>query len=469
MQAIGYFSGSARRNGKKRSIGDQNRAFLDFCQRSGYDIVATFADPDETSDAGFQQLLEYLRRPGKTFTIVVVDTLTALGPDLGAAALRLLELEHHGATVLLSTNGADAFQSLVDTWAERGEGTPISERVRSAMRRKAVRGEVLGRPPYGYRVGPRRRLELVPEEAVVVRYIFRLYLSENLGVRKIAGRLNDEGIPTRRGGRWSMVTVRDILRNRAYLGHYSRFGTTVTGSHPALVSPEDFRRVQDRLQSRHTPARQRTVNPFLLSGLVHCARCGNRMIGVSRRQTWLTRSGETRTATYRYYQCESRTNQSACGYNTQRAADLEARVRQALDSDDHPGPRVRIAGNIDSYALELQTQVERIEARIRRNRRQVEELVADAAHGHITIERMKAIGIDLAEEHRQLENDLHTARQRLQAHHSEAERRRHLEQQRQRLLQHWESLSFDDLQTALRDVVDRIDVDGNDVRVYRRA
>ncbi|MES4792936.1 MAG: hypothetical protein C4321_08060, partial [Chloroflexota bacterium] len=133
------------------------------------------------------------------------------------------------------------------------------------------------------------------------------------------------------------------------------------------------------------------------------------------------------------------------------------------------GPRVRIAGNIDSYALELQTQVERIEARIRRNRRQVEELVADAAHGHITIERMKAIGIDLAEEHRQLEGELQSARQRLQAHHSEAERRRHLEQQRQRLLQHWESLPFDDLQTALRDVVDRIDVDGNDVRVYRRA
>ena len=44
------------------------------------------------------------------------------------------------------------------------------------MRRKAVKGEVLGRPPYGYKVGNRRRLELIPEEAVVVRYIFRLYL-----------------------------------------------------------------------------------------------------------------------------------------------------------------------------------------------------------------------------------------------------------------------------------------------------
>ena len=57
------------------------------------------------------------------------------------------------------------------------------------MRRKAVRGEVLGRPPYGYRVGPRRKLELISEEALVVRYIFRLYLQDGLGIRRIAGQL----------------------------------------------------------------------------------------------------------------------------------------------------------------------------------------------------------------------------------------------------------------------------------------
>lgn len=469
MQAIGYFSASARRNGQKRSIGEQNRAFLEFCQRSGYEVAATFVDPDDHSSTGFEQLLEFLARPGRTFTVVAIDALSALGPDLGVAALRLLELERVGATVLLSPTGQDAFKSLVDTWADRGEGTPISERVRSAMRRKAVRGEVLGRPPYGYRVGPRRRLELVPEEAVVVRYIFRLYLGENLGIRKIAGRLNEEGIPTRRGGRWSMVTVRDILRNRAYLGHYSRFGTTVTGSHPALVSPEDFRRVQDRLQSRRAPTRERSVTPFLLSGLAYCARCGNKMIGVSRRQSWLTRAGEARSATYRYYQCESRTNQSACGYNTRRAADLENAVREALASDTHPGPRLRMAGNIDSYALELQAQVDRIEARIKRNRRQVEELVADAAHGHITVERLKAIGADLADEHRQLHAELAAARERIRAHETEAERRRFLEEQRRRAIREWESLPLEELQAALRDIIDRIEVDGDDVRVYRRV
>jgi len=371
-------------------------------------------------------------------------------------------------SVLLAHNGTDAFRELVDTWADRGDGTPVSEKVRSAMRRKAVKGEVLGRPPYGYRVGPRRRLELVPEEAVVVRYIFRLYLRR-------AGHPQDRRSAQQRkrrhspGGRWSMVTVRDILRNRAYLGHYSRFGTTVTGSHPALVSPEDFRKVQDRLQTRHGVTRTRTVQPFLLSGLVFCGRCGNKLIGVSRRQKWTTKAGEEKTAAYRYYQCESRTNQNSCGYNTQRVVELEGRLRAALREDDQPVTRLRRAGNVDSYLLDLHGQFDRVEARMKRNRRQVEELVADAAHGHITIERMKSLGGELAREHQGLAAELAAATDRLHAQQTEAERRRHLEELRERVLREWEQLAFEDLQAALREVVDRIEVDGEELRVFLRA
>jgi len=471
MRAVGYFVEGARKSGHKRSIGEQNQAFLDFCTRQGYEVAGTFLDTEDEAPGagGFPQMLHFLGRADRGFTIVVVDSLGALGPDLGQGALKLLEIEQTGVPVLLAHNGAEAFRELVETWADRGEGTPVSEKVRSAMRRKAVKGEALGRPPYGYRVGPRRRLELVPEESVVVRYIFRLYLQEGMGIRKIAGQLNSENIVTRRGGRWSMVTVRDILRNRAYLGHYSRFGTTVTGSHPALVSPEDFRKVQDRLQSRHGVTRTRTVQPFLLSGLLYCGRCGNKLIGVSRRQKWTVKSGEEKTAAYRYYQCESRTNQNSCAYNPQRVAELEGRLRSALAEDDQPVTRLRRAGNVDSYLLDLHTQLDRIENRMKRNRRQVEELVADAAHGHITLERMKSLGGDLAREHQDLEAELASARDRLHAQQTEAERRRHLEELRLRVLREWEQLSLADLQSALREVVDRIEVDDEDLRVFLRA
>ncbi len=472
MNAVGYFVEGARRNGAKRAIGDQNRAFLEFCARQGYEVAATFLDTagQELDETGFRQMLQFLHRSDLGFTVVVVDSLGALGGDLGRAAMKLLTIENTGVQVVSAHTGREAAKELVTTWADRGDGTPVSEKVRSAMRRKAVRGEVLGRPPYGYRVGARHRLELVPDESVVVRYIFRLYLQEQMGIRKIAGQLNEENVLTRRGGRWSMVSVRDLLRNRAYLGTYTRFGVKVPGSHPPLVSAEDFRRVQERLQTRTPATRARTVVPFLLSGMAYCARCGNRMIGVSRRQTWTTKDGEKHAAGYRYYQCESRTNQSACGYNTQRAAEFEARVRQLLQ-EEQPSPsiaRIRRAGNVDSYLLDVMSQVDKIEGRMKRNRRSLEELVADAAHGHITIERMKSLGAAMAEENQELESELAAARARLAAQQSEAERRKFLDESRENLIRDWDSLEFEALQAALRTVVDRIEADGPEVRLYLR-
>jgi site-specific DNA recombinase len=470
MNAVGYFVEGARRGGAKRSIGEQNRAFLDFCQKHGYEVAGTFLDTEDqaTGQAGFDQMLHFLQRPDHGFIVVVVDGLGALGKDLGHAAMKLLTIENTGVQVISVQGGGEALRELVNTWADRGEGTPVSEKVRSAMRRKAVKGEVLGRPPYGYRVGARHRLELVPEEAVVVRYIYRLYLQEGMGIRKIAGQLNEENIATRRGGRWSMVTVRDLLRNRSYLGTYTRFGVKVPDSHPALVSQDDFRRVQERLQTRHGGVRERTVVPFLLSGMVFCGRCSNKMIGVSRRQRWTTKEGEARTAAYRYYQCESRTNQNACGYNTQRAADLESKLREKL-LDEAPGvTRMRRTGNVDSYVLDVMGQVDKIEGRMRRTRRQIEELVADAAHGHISVERMRSLGGEFAREQQSLESEMSAAKTRLVAQQSEAERHRHLQELRERIARDWDSLEFSDLQLGLRELVDRIEVDGGDLKLYLR-
>ncbi len=53
--------------------------------------------------------------------------------------------------------------------------------------------------------------------------------------------------------------------------------------------------------------------------------------GSERAGSATTKSGEERSSSYRYYQCESRTNQNACGYNTQRAAELEALGRVLRD------------------------------------------------------------------------------------------------------------------------------------------
>lgn len=470
MKAVGYFREGTRRGGRNRSVGEQHQTFLEFCTTHGYEVAATFLDTtgDVAEDDGYQQMLRYLRRGDHGFMVAVVDCVGALAPDLGRAALRALTIEAAGVQLFEAEHAEEAAKQIVDQWADRGEGTPVSEKVRSAMRRKAIRGEALGRPPYGYHVGARQRLEVVSEEALVVKYIYRLYVHEGLGIRRIAGRLNQEEVKTRRGGRWSMVTVRDILKNRVYLGTYTRFGVRIPDSHQRLVAQDEFHRVQELMSQRNNSGATRTVRPYLLSGLVRCARCRNRMIGVSRRQKWTTKAGEERTGAYRYYQCESRTNQNSCGYNTQRSAELEAKVRELLTEGGSAVSTMQRAGNVDSYTLDLMSQMDRLDGQARRNQRQVEELVGDAAHGHITLERMRAVGIGLVNEHESLDGQRRERKDRLDAQASEEERQQSLADTRARIARSWDKLEFAELQQKLREVVDRIEVDGDEIRLFLR-
>src|SRR6185295_8319813 len=102
--------------------------------------------------------------------------------------------------------GGDVDAAVVAAWAGRGGSERRREQVLSGVRERALHGEVLGRAPYGYRVAD-RDLRIQPDEAEVVRDIFERCLA-GAGVRVIARALNEAGLRTRRGGAWSMVSVR---------------------------------------------------------------------------------------------------------------------------------------------------------------------------------------------------------------------------------------------------------------------
>jgi site-specific DNA recombinase len=467
MKAIGYFREPAHRSNAP-SVAAQNKAFLSFCDEHGYDVAVTFV---ETADAngrgGFRQLVDYLRRSDRGFVVVVAPSLDVIGADREEAIRRYFQLEGLGAQVAFISGPADPAAELLASWSDDASNARLGERVRQAMRRKAVRGEVLGRPPYGYKVGLRRRLELVPEEAVVVRYIFRLYLHEGMGIRLIARRLNEEGLRTRRGGNWSMVSIRDILRNRVYLGTYSRFGVRVPGSHPALVTPDDFRAVQDRLNARRNNYAQRQPSQFLLAGLVQCGHCGNKMIGVSRRQSWRRRSGSEGQASYRYYQCESRTNQSMCDYHTQRAAALEEQVRDELGRLDLDAPPPA-PGNGAPRDGEWQEKIERLRGRLRQYDRRLDEQVAAAAKGRISREQFRKLGIGTASQRLKLEDELEELERRLQEQTSAGERAYRRRRALAALLDRWDELAFAEKQSLLRELVDRVVVRDEGIELVLR-
>lgn len=328
MRALGYFRGDAPTisadGGKSRERFESE--FRDYCYVNMHQPVEIFGDMS-ASEGGeypeYERLVGYIRESGSEFLVTAPDA-THLGGDLEAAARAFLELEGMGSKVLCQDEEMpDPLQNALVALGGGGSSRTRGQKIRMSMQRRALRGKGLGRPPYGYRNGEDGALEVVREEAAVVELVFRLYTKDRMGMRLIVQHLNERGITTRRGKNWNVVSARDILKNTVYIGTYTRFGLRQPGNHEPIIPREVFREAQDIVRERRPLGRVSRSEPYLLSGIAFCEYCGNKMMGVTRRQLWRKKDGNRSRATYRYYQCQSRNNQSVCGYHTWREADLE--------------------------------------------------------------------------------------------------------------------------------------------------
>ena len=147
-------------------------------------------------------------------------------------------------------------------------------------------------------------LKKVPEEAEVVELIFDLYVNgmngEIFGAGKISNYLDSIGIKPRMSRHWSSATIRDMLKNPAYIGKvawgrekdvkFVENGKIITkrirqddymlydAVWDGIVSYEDFEKAQHIRKSHIKPAVKKAdklVNP--LSGIVYCEKCGRLM------------------------------------------------------------------------------------------------------------------------------------------------------------------------------------------------
>lgn len=384
----------------------QEEQVSSFCRLQEHSLNALFTDPadgQEVALAGLDGMFRHLHEQDGEFLVLVNDPLH-LGDTPQAAVDTLLRVDALGSRVICIAEGSpDPLLSLLNSLTTSGPGAERRQRIVQGMQARALRGEALGRPPYGYSVGRDGRLEEVPREAQVVRQIFHLYLDENMGLRALARHLNESGSLTRSGRSWSVVSLRDILRNRAYIGTYYRFGLSLPGNHPPLVSPELFRRARDLMRSRSPRRRSGDAQPFLLSGLAYCAQCGSRMIGVTRRQMWRRRDGQRMRGTYRYYQCHARANQSLCSYHTWRAADLEETVLDHMRRHMQHVPRQN---------TELESPVSRSAPQPASlttedsQRRRFTRYVKQATDGAISLRRLRALLEGLKEERSAVDMDV---------------------------------------------------------------
>ncbi|MBQ7960173.1 MAG: recombinase family protein [Clostridia bacterium] len=147
---------------------------------------------------------------------------------------------------------------------------------------------------YGYKRTPDGGLEIIPEEAEIVKQIYKLYL-DGLGVLKIAQILNEMGIESNTRDTWSAKKVRYILSNEKYIGdlllqksfrldHLTKKTVRNRGektqyyvedNHEPIIPREVFEAVQLELEKRREKHCKEVVpQKYAFTGKILCENCG---------------------------------------------------------------------------------------------------------------------------------------------------------------------------------------------------
>lgn len=212
----------------------------------------------------------------------------------------------------------------------------IRERVVDNMFHAANQGKWLTSAPYGYKL-IEKKLEVHPEQAKVVKRIFKLYLQEHMGFLTIARTLNEEGIPSPSGKEWWNRTIKLILTNPVYKGTtvWNRRSGSIEKrpekdleewviqekTHEAIIPQETWDKVQESISQKSLPSRAQS-STHLLSGLLKCPKCGS---GMS-----VSTSG-SRKNPYKAYRCSAHKNKGGCTGKQYKLDEMHTLFKKGLE------------------------------------------------------------------------------------------------------------------------------------------
>lgn len=185
----------------------------------------------------------------------------------------------------------------------------LSKDVKRGMDKKRKMGHRPNRAPMGYLNDKTKEKGykdvIIDEERFdIVRKMWDLMLTGTYTVPQVLRIVNDEwGFRTRqtkkRGGApLAMSSIYRMFNNIFYAGKINYKDEITDGSHRAMITLEEFDRVQQLLGNKGKPrAKTRT---FAFTGLVRCGDCHG-MVTAEEKTKYIKSTGETKT--YTYYHC----------------------------------------------------------------------------------------------------------------------------------------------------------------------
>jgi DNA invertase Pin-like site-specific DNA recombinase len=389
------------------SIPDQRRQLESYAQSKGWTVAAEFVEPGNSATddkrPAFQAMIDAGLEKPASFDTIIVHSFSRFFRDQFLFEFYTRKLAKNGVRLVSITQelGDDPMgimmrqiMALFDEYQSREN----AKHTLRAMKENARQGYWNGsHPPLGYRVvnadqrgeKTKRKLAIDPEQAELVRLIFKLALLGDgkvgpMGTKAIVTYLNRNGYRTRDGGRWGVSSAYSTLTRTTYIGEHrfnSRVAKTgelkdaeeqVVSEVPAIIDRETFEAVQTLMFRRGPQCKEGRISnsPLLLSGICHCGNCGGAM-------TLRTGKG----GKYRYYTCstKARTGPTGCPGLTVPVDRIDKAVVHYLENRLlDPKQLTKLMGNI----------IDRRQAWIDRRREHIADLRKRATESQAKLSRL---------------------------------------------------------------------------------
>ena len=305
MRVAAYCRVSSDSKDQLHSYAAQIRSYTEeIAQHDGWELVDVYADEGLTGTRmdkreDFNRMMRDCRK-GK-INRILVKSVSRFARNTKDCLSALRELSTLGVSVQFEKENIDTktlttelMVSVSGSLAQQ-ESISISANQKISYQRRMERGEFITcSAPYGYRIIDKKNLEIIPEEATTVQWIFDAYLNGR-SAEWIADQLTRRGIEnTNTRKPWTAYGIRYILRNEKYVGD-SLLGKTYTTltlphrkienkgegvqyfieeTHSPIISQEVFDKVQQLLSRKSASIPPRAGIPHPLSCKIVCGHCG---------------------------------------------------------------------------------------------------------------------------------------------------------------------------------------------------
>lgn len=356
----GLYRVSTNSQVENEDIPIQKAACREFATARGWDIIEEFS---EKGISGFKvptdrrEALQEIKKAAiqQCFDVLLVFMFDRLGRRDDETPFVVEWFVKNGIEVWSVVEGQQRFDSHVDKllnyiryWQSSGESLKTSIRTKTRMEQLVRDGLFVGGiAPYGYKLCKLGRINkrgkdvsdivIGPDEASVVKEIFRLYCADEMGTFRIAQHLTRQGSLNHKGLPWHSASIAGILKNPSYIG-VRRLGNVSSEPLPHLriVDEETFAYV-----ARQT-ARNRRIKPIytrssyrndaLFFDQIHCFHCGKRMTVACNTKTNTLKDGTRTTYKRINYICNNKCASIPCsGQRSYSVKRTDQMVTEVID------------------------------------------------------------------------------------------------------------------------------------------